>query len=82
MRGGRVKRPTKQSLYKKARFVFGRDCRVALRAPRNDFGRCAPNRVAAELRRAELRRIFAANRMAEGGAFGMREESAGSSSVR
>ncbi|MDR1092878.1 MAG: hypothetical protein LBL66_01875 [Clostridiales bacterium] len=36
MRGGRVKRPTKQSLYKKARFVFGRDCRVALRAPRND----------------------------------------------
>ncbi|MDR1092719.1 MAG: hypothetical protein LBL66_01055 [Clostridiales bacterium] len=25
-----------QSLYKKARFVFGRDCRVALRAPRND----------------------------------------------
>ncbi|MDR1093659.1 MAG: hypothetical protein LBL66_05870 [Clostridiales bacterium] len=36
MRGGRVKRPTKQSLYKKVRFVFGRDCRVALRAPRND----------------------------------------------
>ncbi|MDR1093145.1 MAG: hypothetical protein LBL66_03260 [Clostridiales bacterium] len=29
MRGGRVKRLTKQSLYKKARFVFGRDCRVA-----------------------------------------------------
>ncbi|MDR1093872.1 MAG: hypothetical protein LBL66_06960 [Clostridiales bacterium] len=36
MRGGRVKRPTWQSLYKKARFVFCRDCRVALRAPRND----------------------------------------------
>ncbi|MDR1094425.1 MAG: hypothetical protein LBL66_09800 [Clostridiales bacterium] len=26
----------RQSLYKKVRFVFGRDCRVALRAPRND----------------------------------------------
>ncbi|MDR1094122.1 MAG: hypothetical protein LBL66_08255 [Clostridiales bacterium] len=25
-----------QSLYKKARFVFCRDCRVALCAPRND----------------------------------------------
>ncbi|MDR1094165.1 MAG: hypothetical protein LBL66_08480 [Clostridiales bacterium] len=34
LRGGRVKRPTWQSLYKKARFVFCRDCRVALRAPR------------------------------------------------
>ncbi|MDR1093181.1 MAG: hypothetical protein LBL66_03440 [Clostridiales bacterium] len=32
--GGR--RPMWQSLCKKARFVFGRDCRVALRAPRND----------------------------------------------
>ncbi|MDR1093507.1 MAG: hypothetical protein LBL66_05095 [Clostridiales bacterium] len=32
------------------RFVFCRDCRVALRAPRNDFGRCARNRVAAELK--------------------------------
>ncbi|MDR1093999.1 MAG: hypothetical protein LBL66_07620 [Clostridiales bacterium] len=28
---------TRQSLCKKARFVFGRDCRVALRAPRNDL---------------------------------------------
>ncbi|MDR1094463.1 MAG: hypothetical protein LBL66_10000 [Clostridiales bacterium] len=36
MRGGRVKRPMWQSLYKKAHFVFCRDCRVALRAPRND----------------------------------------------
>ncbi|MDR1093166.1 MAG: hypothetical protein LBL66_03365 [Clostridiales bacterium] len=36
MRGGRVKRPTRQSLYKKAHFGFCRDCRVALRAPRND----------------------------------------------
>ncbi|MDR1093479.1 MAG: hypothetical protein LBL66_04950, partial [Clostridiales bacterium] len=26
---------TRQSLYKKTRFVFCRDCRVALRAPRN-----------------------------------------------
>ncbi|MDR1093268.1 MAG: hypothetical protein LBL66_03880 [Clostridiales bacterium] len=26
-----------QPLYKKVRFVFGRDCRVALRAPRNDM---------------------------------------------
>ncbi|MDR1094657.1 MAG: hypothetical protein LBL66_10980 [Clostridiales bacterium] len=40
MRGGRVKRLTKQSLYKKVRFVFGRDCRVALRAPRNDRQQC------------------------------------------
>ncbi|MDR1092523.1 MAG: hypothetical protein LBL66_00060 [Clostridiales bacterium] len=29
MRGGHDKRPTWQSLYTKARFVFGRDCRVA-----------------------------------------------------
>ncbi|MDR1093774.1 MAG: hypothetical protein LBL66_06465 [Clostridiales bacterium] len=31
---------TRQSLYKKARFVFGSDCRVALRAPRNDRQQC------------------------------------------
>ncbi|MDR1092765.1 MAG: hypothetical protein LBL66_01290 [Clostridiales bacterium] len=30
-----AERATRQSLYKKVRFVFGRDCRVALRAPRN-----------------------------------------------
>ncbi|MDR1093432.1 MAG: hypothetical protein LBL66_04715 [Clostridiales bacterium] len=35
MRGARS--ATKQSLYKKARFVFDRDCRVARRAPRNDM---------------------------------------------
>ncbi|MDR1093186.1 MAG: hypothetical protein LBL66_03465 [Clostridiales bacterium] len=29
LRGGRIKRPTRQSLYKKARFVFCRDCRAA-----------------------------------------------------
>jgi hypothetical protein len=27
-----AERATRQSLYKKARFVFGRDCRVALRS--------------------------------------------------
>ncbi|MDR1093944.1 MAG: hypothetical protein LBL66_07330, partial [Clostridiales bacterium] len=38
-----AERVTRQSLYKKARFVFCRDCRVALRAPRN--------RLVAKLRR-------------------------------
>ncbi|MDR1093263.1 MAG: hypothetical protein LBL66_03855 [Clostridiales bacterium] len=35
MRGGRVKRPTKQSLPNTKRRSFYRDCRVARRAPRN-----------------------------------------------
>ncbi|MDR1093415.1 MAG: hypothetical protein LBL66_04630 [Clostridiales bacterium] len=36
MRGGRVKRLTKQSLPNTKRAYLYRDCRVAFRAPRND----------------------------------------------
>ncbi|MDR1094317.1 MAG: hypothetical protein LBL66_09250 [Clostridiales bacterium] len=42
MRGGHVKRLTKQSLPNTRRAFLYRDCRVALRAPRNDMPRRAP----------------------------------------
>ncbi|MDR1094737.1 MAG: hypothetical protein LBL66_11380 [Clostridiales bacterium] len=57
MRGARS--ATRQSLCKKARFVFCRDCPQSV--PRSSQS---------------------ANLMTEGNAFGMREESAGRSSVR
>ncbi|MDR1094055.1 MAG: hypothetical protein LBL66_07905 [Clostridiales bacterium] len=47
MRGAHAQRG---NLYIKRRVpLFGRDCFVAV-APRHDFDRCAPKRVAAELK--------------------------------